>query len=115
MLLLATRYSLLATRYSLLATRYSLLATRYSLLATRYSLLATRYSLLATRYSLRATRYSLRASSATLLLRPRPSGRASPIARPRSAYCPPRSRQSRTGRRCRADRGAHTSPPRRCG
>ena len=40
---------------------------------------------------------------------------ASPIARPRSACCPPRSRQSRIAATGRAGRARHISPPRRCG
>src|SRR3954447_6600513 len=51
----------------------------------------------------------------TPLARPQQSARAWPIARLRSARCLPRSTQSRTGRKGRADRAGRTSPPRRCG
>jgi hypothetical protein len=47
--------------------------------------------------------------------RPRRCGAASPIARPRSANCPPPSKRSRIGRRCRAAQAERILRPRRCG
>ena len=59
--------------------------------------------------------YSLASLNPTPRPPPRPGGASSPIARPRSARCPPRSRRSRIGRRCTAGRAERISPPGRCG
>ena len=47
--------------------------------------------------------------------RPPRSAAASPTARPRPGYCPPRWRRSRIAARGRADRGRCTARPGRCG